>query len=335
MYLQNETNGAMVKSLNWRGLWAAGRVLLPLANKRQPAAVGLMSSLRWALQLRLGDEHSNLKSKCLFLLRSGMQPGVSLRWYHYLHQTYLRKAIPADLSLFDAVHRPFFDRQICSASRLRLLRNHFHLSAQLLGQQRAREVLAGKTLELARLQGKNQEDYRISLFRSCAFKREGGLSLGLFQDGRLLQCLSFSFDHKDRQLILRVGGLQSCKQDARAAIRACTKSLHGIQPRLLLIEALRSLARALHCADIECIAKKNHIYQSWRYRFSKTIRAEYDGLWQSAGAQAQANGNYSLPMDSEDTPLSERPSNKRSEYRARDILTTAMRDGIRQNLAMV
>ncbi|MFZ6875738.1 DUF535 family protein [Undibacterium sp. Di27W] len=321
-----------MNSLNWRELWTTGRVLESIDTKKLHASGSLMASLRWALHSRLKDDSSNFKSKCLFLVRSSLRPQVSLRWYHYLHQTYLRKTVPADVSLLDAIHRPFFDRQICSATRLHLLRNHFHLSAQLFGHHRAQDMLAGKSFELAALQGKNQEDYRISLFRSCAFKREGGLSLGLFQDGRLLQCLSFSFDRIAHKLIIRVGGLQSCKQDARDAIRSCTKSLHGIQPRLLLIEALRSLARTLHCSDIECIAKKNHIYQAWRYRFSKCIKAEYDTLWQSAGASLRSNGNWLLPLASEDTPLSERPSNKRSEYRARDNLTQAMREGIRLNL---
>lgn len=321
--------------LNWRELWAAGRVPEAIDTKTLHASGSFMASLRWALHLRLTDGSSNLKSKCLFLLRSSLRPQVSVRWYHFLHQTYLRKAAPDDIALLDAIHRPFFDRQICCVSRLRLLRNHFHLSAQLFGRHRAQDMLTGGDFTLATLQGKDQEDYRISLFRSCAFKREGGLSLGLFQGNKLLQCISFSFDRKDHQLMIRVGGLQSCKHNARDTMRACTKNLHGIQPRLLLIEALRSLARELHCTGIECIAKKNHIYQSWRYRFSKTIRAEYDSLWQAAGAAAQANGNYLLPLASEDVPLSERPSNKRSEYRARDGLTMSMREGIRRSLVGV
>ncbi|MFZ6778766.1 DUF535 family protein [Undibacterium sp. Ji83W] len=321
--------------LNWRELWTAGRVLEAIDTKKLHETGSLMDSLRWALQLRLNDSKSNLKSKCLFVVRSGLRPQISLRWYHYLHQTYLRNAAPTDIALLDAIHRPFFDRQICQVSRLRLLRNHFHLSDQLFGRHRAQDMLSGRDFTLATIQGKDQEDYRISLFRSCAFKREGGLSLGLFQGTNLLQCISFSFDRKDHQLMIRVGGLQSCKHNARDVMRACTKNLHGIQPRLLLIEALRSLARELHCAGIECIAKKNHIYQSWRYRFSKTIKAEYDSLWQSAGAAAQANGNFLLPLASDDVPLSERPSNKRSEYRARDGLTTRMREGIRRSLVGV
>jgi uncharacterized protein VirK/YbjX len=330
--LQYETNGAIVNILNWRELWTAGRVLEAIDTKKLHESGSFMASLRWALHVRLADDNTSFKSKFLFLLRSSVRPQVSLRWFHFLHQTYLRKAAPGDIALLDAIHRPFFDRQFCCVSRLRLLRNHFHLSAQLFGKRRAQDMLAGSDFTLATLVGKDEQHYRISLFRSCAFKREGGLSLGLFQGSQLLQCISFSFDRKDQHLMIRVGGLQSCKHNARETMRTCTKSLFGIQPRLLLIEALRSLARELHCAGIECIAKKNHIYQSWRYRFSKTIKAEYDSLWQAAGACAQANGNYLLPLASEDVPLSERPSNKRSEYRARDGLTTSMREGIRRSL---
>ncbi|MFZ6770225.1 VirK/YbjX family protein [Undibacterium sp. Di26W] len=319
--------------LNWREVWHAYQSHEEPAVKQTQQSASLLDSLRWAVHLRLTDSNSHFKSKCLFLLRSGLRPRTSLAWYAYLHQTYLRKVIRKDIALLDAIHRPFFDRNIGPDSRLSLMQNHFHLSCILFGKNVAQDLLAGKAFDIASLQGKNQEQYRLSLFRCSSFKREGGLTLGLFQGAHLLQCLSFSFDHQQQQVSIRVGGVQSCKQDARELIRVCTKSLHGIQPRLLLIEALRCIAQELNCVTIECIAKKNHIYQSWRYRFSKCIRAEYDALWQSAGAIPHSNGNYLLPLSVEEKPWSARPSNKRSEYRARDVLTTDMRKDIAQSLA--
>ena len=317
--------------LNWQRLAPAGELLEDSGtNKHEPDS--WLASLRWACHLRLTDGNSNFKSKCLFLLRSGLRLRTSLAWYSYLHQTYLRKAIRNDVALLDAIHRPFFDRNIGAAMRLDLMKNHFQLTGAIFGKNLSQELLSGKTFDIATVQGKNQEEFRLSLFRSCSFKREGGMTLGLFHGEHLLQCLSFSFDRNHHQVAIRVGGVQACKQDARNLIRDCTKSLHGIQPRLLLIEALRCIARELNCASIECIAKKNHIYQSWRYRFSKCIKSEYDNLWQSAGAARLSNGNYLLPLMAEEKPLSERPTKKRSEYRAREALTSALRTEITQRL---
>ncbi len=330
-----ETNGVKVDQMNWRALSPAGKLLENDSVKKHSELGAWLASLRWACRVRLTDSNSNLKSKGLFLLRTALRPRTSLAWFDYLHQSYLRKTAHADISLLDTIHRPFFDRTIDTATRLDLLQNHFHLAGALFGKNLAQELAHGKEIEIASFQGKNQQEFRLSLFRACDFKREGGLTLGLFQDSHLLQCLSFSFDRSQQGLVIRVGGVQSCKQNARELIRACTKSLHGIQPRLLLIEALRCIAREINCSGIECIAKKNHIYQAWRYRFSKCIKAEYDSLWESAGASQHSNGNYVLPLAAEEKPLSERPANKRSEYRARDELTRIIRDAITQRLPVM
>lgn len=321
--------------MNWRVLSPDSKLLEEDRVKKQEAWGSWLAGLRWACQLRLADGNSNLKSKCLFLLRSSFHPLTSLAWFNYLHQSYLRKAAQADVALLDAIHRPYFDRQIGVADRLDLMKNHFHLAGAIFGKNLAQELVNGKEIDIACFRGKNGEEFRLSLFCSRDFKREGGLTLGLFHDSHLLQCLSFSFDRSQQHIAIRVGGVQSCKQNARELVRACTKSLHGIQPRLLLIEALRCIAREVNCASIECVAKKNHIYQAWRYRFSKCIKAEYDSLWQSAGASQHSNGNYCLPLYAEEKPLSERPANKRSEYRARDELTQTLRNAIAQRLPVM
>lgn len=313
----------------------ASKLLEEDSTKKHELPGTWLASLRWACHLRLADDNSKLKSKCLFLLRSGLRPRASLTWFNYLHQSYLRKAAHTDIALLDAIHRPFFDRQIDTRSRLDLLKNHFQLSGSLFGKNLAQQLAHGTELDIATLQGKNQEEFRLCLFRACDFKREGGLTLGLFLDNCLLQSLSFSFDRSQHRIVMRVGGIQACKHNARELIRNCTKSLHGIQPRLLLIEALRCIAREINCASIECIAKKNHIYQSWRYRFSKCIRADYDSLWRSAGGRQHSNGNFLLPLAAEEKPLSERPANKRSEYRARDELTRIMRESIARSLPVM
>lgn len=318
--------------MNWRVLSPDSKLLEEDSLKKQEAWSPSLAGLRWACQLRLTDRNSNFKGKCLFLLRCCLHPFASLAWFSYLHQSYLRKAAHTDVALLDAIHRPYFDRQISIAARLDLMKNHFHLAVALFGKNIAQELISGKEIEIAHFQGKNQEDFHLSLFRNRDFKREGGLTLGLFHENQLLQCLSFSFDRHRQHIAIRVGGVQSCKQNARDLVRACTKSLYGIQPRLLLIEALRCIAREINCASIECVAKRNHVYQAWRYRFSKCIKAEYDSLWQCAGASPHRNGNYLLPLDAEEKPLSERPANKRNEYRARDELTRTMRKAIMQCL---
>ncbi|MCU6432736.1 VirK/YbjX family protein [Undibacterium sp. Jales W-56] len=268
------------------------------------------------------------------MLRTLFDPLNSYAWFRYVRNNNLLKIATSDPSLLDSIHRPFFDRRMRSGDRLSLLMNHFKLAETILGRGNYRSVLLGQKLELASVTGKNHEVFQLRLFRGASYKREGGLSLGLFIDDTLLQCVTFSFDHQQNYLAIKVGGVQASNGGSRDLIRESTKELHGIQPRLLLVEALRYLAQELQSTTIECIAQKNHIYQAWRYKFAKNVKAEYDQLWMTAGGVKRACGNYLLPIMTITKPISSRPSNKRSEYRARAVILEAMRDQISQRLAI-
>ena len=331
--INSETFGNAVNILNWRAEWPSNHPHQKAATIAVLQCFTILSILLWAVHLRLTDVRSNVKSKIVFLLRTAWQPLTSIAWFYYLSQTYLRQAALSDVSLLDAIHRPFYDRNISAYKRLELLRNHYYLNHQLLGRELATSLFFGERLDISEFSGKNQQTYKLALFWSQSYKREGGLTLGLFLQDTLIQCLTFSLDRYQRNVLIRVGGMQSHNENTRDLIRETTKNLHGIQPRLLLIDALRFIAKEIHCTTIECIAKKNHIYEALRYKFNKRIRAEYDNLWLLAGATRHRNGNYLLPLTVEDKPIDSRPSNKRSEYRARDSIKQAIQDHISRTLA--
>lgn len=323
-----------VTILNSKDLYFAEESRSLLVEKNVPRRRSFFDVMAWAVQLRLTDTATGLKGKVVFLLRTLLDPVNSHAWYRYVSSNHLLKTASSDPGLLDSIHRPFFDRRMRSRDRLSLLTNHFNLAETILGRGNCRSVLSGQKLELARVTGKNNDVFQLRLFRGTSYKREGGLSLGLFIDDTLLQCVTFSFDQQQQYLAIKVGGVQASNCGARELIRESTKELHGIQPRLLLVEALRYLAQELQSTTIECIAQKNHIYQAWRYRFTKNIKAEYDQLWTAAGGMKRACGNYSLPITMLEKPLSSRPSNKRSEYRARSVIFETMREQIAQRLAI-
>ncbi|MDE2428704.1 MAG: DUF535 family protein [Burkholderiales bacterium] len=323
-----ETNGAAVDISNQKVIWHIDHVIDNHAEKNASRVSDFLQFFLWAFRTRFADQGISVKARLLFLLRTCLHPRLSLHWYAFLYHGYLRKAVQANGFLLDAIHRPFFDHQLPLPRRLGLLKNHFHLCQVFFGKVLAREILAGKAHEIAKFKGKNGEQFHLALFWGCTYKREGGLTLGLFLDGAILQCLTFSFDRYKNDVAIKVGGIQASNHHSQESIRVATKALHGIQPRLLLIDALRSLAAGVGCTSIECVAKRNHIYQAWRYKFSKNIRAEYDQLWLAAGGTPHANGNFILPLFVADKPVSSRPANKRSEYRAREGITHAMRSDI-------
>jgi hypothetical protein len=161
--------------------------------------------------------------------------------------------------------------------------------------------------------------------RDDAFKREGGITLALSMNDETLLYVTFTLLKNRYGNAIKVGGIQSNRGNCRELARTATSALHGIQPRLLLIDVLRNLASQIHCTTIECVSKENHIHRAWRYRLKKCIHAEYDQLWLLAGGYQNHRGNFEIPHAPDEKPLESRPSNKRSEYRRRAALTDAMR----------
>lgn len=290
------------------------------------------SDFCWAYRTVFPTKHVSYERQSRFLLRTifNLQPSAS--WFRYLKESYLRDIATKEPSLIEAVHRPFFDRNISANKRVRLLKSHFEEFHSIFGLPQAVDVMIGDRVSLCQLEGKGGEKFTINLLREDAYKREGGVTLELTMNEAPLLCLTFSLVRSGREILIKVGGIQSKGLHCRDAARDATHALHGIQPRLLLIDALRAIASQINCTKIECISKENHIHRSWRYRFKKTINAEYNQLWLLAGGKENHSGNFDIPSVVEEKSIDERPSKKRSEYRRRALLIDAMRQQIYQEI---
>ncbi|MBI3714174.1 MAG: DUF535 family protein [Burkholderiales bacterium] len=284
-----------------------------------------MSHIAWACSRAFPLTPVGVVKRTRLVIRSLMSLKASVLWFEYVRQSQLRNYISCEPNLLEAVHRPFFDHRICALERSHFLRSHFDSMAMHFSCELFQDVLLTRQVTLANLIGKNGEVFDVVLLREDAYKREGGMSLGLSLNGKRLLCLTFSMVKLQHELLIKVGGLQASNEQGRSSIKQATQALHGIQPRLLLIEALRTIAAAMQCQQIECVALENHIHKAWRYRFKKTIHAEYDQLWELAGGQRNLNGNFSIPLKLIERSIEDRPSNKRSEYRRRAAILNEMR----------
>ncbi|HTD02224.1 VirK/YbjX family protein [Undibacterium sp.] len=286
------------------------------------------SDFSWAYRMAFPSRVVSYDRRSRFVFRTLMNLQPSACWFRFLKESYLSDIAAKEPSLVEAVHRPFFDRNITVAKRATLLKGHFELFHAIFGTQQTVEVMAGNGVSLCRIDGKAGENFEIKLFRRETFKREGGVTLELAFNNVAILWLTFSLVRSGHEVLIKVGGVQSKAGDCRELVRDATHALHGIQPRLLLIEALRTIASQINCTKIECISKENHIYRSWRYRSKKTINAEYNQLWLLAGGRENRNGNFDIPSFVDEKPIDERPSKKRSEYRRRSALLEAMRQQI-------
>jgi uncharacterized protein VirK/YbjX len=308
--------------------------LRPLGSLKELSfgAGRLVSDFSWAYRTAFPSYVVSYDRRSRFILRTLMSLQSSARWFRFLKNSYLSDVAVREPSLVEAIHRPFFDRNIGATRRAGLMTGHFELFYSLFGPLQTDKVMAGQGVGLCRVSGKNDEDFEIKLFRRETFKREGGVTLELTFNNVAILWLTFSLVRSGHEILIKVGGIQSKIGDCRELVRDATHALHGIQPRLLLIEALRAIAGQIRCSGIECISKENHIYQSWRYRSKKTINAEYNQLWLLAGGKENANGNFDIPSFVEEKPIEERPSKKRNEYRRRAALLEDMRQQIHKEI---
>lgn len=295
------------------------------------SAAHLVADVGWAYQVMNRSHKTNLRQQGKFLLRTLLHFRASTSWFRFLRHSYLHDVAHVEPSLLEIIHRPFFDKNIRANHRVRLLKGHFELLPKLLGSRQTGDIMSGSQIQLCRFEGKHAEQCSLVMLRDDAFKREGGITLALNFEGQTLQYLTFTMVKQEQKTVIKVGGIQSSKQCCRETLRKATHALHGIQPRLLLIEALRGIAQQIDCSGIECISKLNHIYGAWRYRLKKTIHAEYDQLWMLAGGTENNRGNFDLPLASEQKPIESRPSHKRSEYRRRGALLESIQQQLRSS----
>ena len=294
------------------------------------------ADLLWAFDLlRSGRKDASVKRAVRFVLRGLTSVRSTALWLNFLRESNLLATSVSEATFVDRIHRPFFDKRCSTDTRTDYLCSHFSILAQLLDEEQLHKVISGVGITLSTLFGKSGEIVELNLVRLPSYDREGGASIELCVNGRAVLLMTFTLIYQHQHYAIKIGGIQAKEYpdaDSRSLMRDTTHALYGIQPRILMIETLRHLAKQLGCESIECIHEQNHIYRALRYRNKKTIHAQYNVLWEIVGGALNAQGNFSIPSSVPEKPIESRPSKKRNEYRHRALLIEAIRT--QMNLAI-
>lgn len=149
--------------------------------------------------------------------------------------------------------------------------------------------------------------------------------------GRRLYHLSFAFLPGDGLLIGAVQGPRNGVLDSEAVVRDLTKSAEGLRPPHLLIEALRTAARAWGIRLLLGIDPGHHIKSRWDGRCAK-LRFDYRRFWAEVGGVQRSDGYWDVPLQAQTRDLVEVPSRKRAMYRRRHALLTEMEQALQERL---
>jgi uncharacterized protein VirK/YbjX len=300
-------------------LYAALSLLFPLNS---------LSKILWGYRAYSHSSQAQFSRRVRFLFRSFVYYKPSAAWFGFVRDSHLAKHSHLMPELLQQLHRPLYDYRLSAEQRSALLMVHHAATLQIFGAELVGRLLAHEREILCELQGKHGDRFRISLSIEEKLNKEGQLCLSLVDQHEVLISLAFSLNISAQKIKIIVGAIQATHNEALGKIRHVTNECHGIQPRLLLISALRMLSACIDVDTIEAVSTDNHIYKALRYRYKKSISASYDTLWEMVLGEKLSCGNYNIPIPSARKPLEAYPSKKRAEYRHRFELIDEMQKQI-------
>ena len=256
--------------------------------------------------------------KLKFKFRTYFNPAISAQWFAMW--TPFEAYEPNYLGYkLEQVHRPHYDRRFNKAQITNFLVQHETSFRGLFPSDLVQHIHQGQEWRLAEFEDKAGHTAFLNIGYSPQFNKEGSLLLSLHVQGVRVVSLVFSVHNSDSAgACIYIGCLQSLNVNTREVLKQATKALHGIQPRILLLEVVQLMAEIFNIERIEGIGQDNHPYANTKKE--KDIRINLNEIWALLGGQLNANGNYDIPARLVLKPLEEYKSNKRSEYKQRHLL---------------
>jgi uncharacterized protein VirK/YbjX len=252
-----------------------------------------------------------------FAVRCTWRFGASARWFAHLRDSLYLQRTHWAADVLQLPHRPYFDHRLRAREAVNLLISHQLLVAERFDHALLKRLESGRACPISEIVGKSGGVYTLVLSQDGRFLKEGLLSLSLVASGESVISLAVTFGDRALGQSALIGGLQACASHPTERLRELTRELHGIQPRLLLLHALRAMCLQLDLPRIEAVSARNHVFRSTRYRWKKTVHLAYETLWVMVGGTKRSDGNYDIAAAAPRKPLSSYPSKKRSEYKRR------------------
>lgn len=284
----------------------------------------------WVYRMQFRQRSASYLCKLRFMFRTIVFWRASRNWYSYLRNGPHTLLAPGDVLFVERPHRPFFDHRLSANQRVDMMVGHYVFFYSAFNNKLANNVMQCVGWKLSSIYGKSGLGYDFVLNRDCRLEKEGCLVLQMQYAGAVILSLSFTFA-LDENLKICIGGLQSAL-DSSVALRVATQDLHGIQPRFLIICALRCLCTLLRVQKIEAIDDKNHIYMSWRTKRKNRIRFSYDAVWSAVGGVQQANGRFAISPVLARIDWESKPPNKRAQYRRRAVMLDSFYTDMNHNM---
>ena len=151
----------------------------------------------------------------------------------------------------------YCDKRFNSTQRLQAIQTNFAVAEAKFGKTLCETLIAQQPILLSQL----TETLALQLRLNDIDPYEGFFAVGLTDsDQRTIYSASFTFLSDNRLLVASIQGPKG--EEAQELVRVATKSLHGVRPMFMLVNAFKLLATQLNCR-LEGIPHKNQAKYRW------------------------------------------------------------------------
>lgn len=199
-----------------------------------------------------------------------------------------------------------------TSQRREALEQHHSISIDALFHRAANRIRAGAVIWKRDLPGNPPLSLVLAPSKLAPMEGELQLTFSFRSDLHVLTFLFASghlFGSRSAR-VLFVGGLQG-RFGAREEIREASKLNYEIAPAMMLILAVRAIARVIGADELLAVGESEQISMSYS---PQTVRFDYHSFWEELGGTRRGSF-YSIPIEAPHKPLSAVPLTHRSRVR--------------------
>lgn len=242
-------------------------------------------------------------------------------WYPKLDDPLMLRILRMHPRICEKISRPYLRYGLSYAQRHRYLIGHYHWLRTHLSDQALIAIYMGEGLPLLHTFLGDAGEYRLLLHYLDQFEMEGDMTLSLVRsDGIRIYSITFTMLEMGHDVFVQIGGIQG-GAELNGTIKQLTKALHGMRPKVLVLNMLMQLIHVWGCVRLFGVGNDNHVYRGLSFNRGRKgrIRTDYDGLWRDAGGRiAPDNAQlYELPLAWPHKSIEVVPTQKRAMYRRR------------------
>lgn len=256
-----------------------------------------------------------------FIKRTLLYLPQSLNMANYIiNHRYLSTEVLRYPMLTSKMHRPYLCNVFGVNKRLSSIKESYDFIDTYFPSKISEKLYRDGEFELVELCGINEEIFKVYFQLYSEFDKEGEFILKVLNSQNIpLARVTFSITKEGNVDTIFIGGIQGpAKGVEKDLIKEATKSLAGVFPKKVLVEAIYALENSLNKKlDKICVGNRTHVFEKKRVSKKKKITASYDEFLETLNATELDNGLWKLPLELGRKDIADIPSKKRSEYRKR------------------